>query len=227
MYKALPFVKVFFPLLLMGHAQIMWVKIEFWVLWVGNYHSCSVHLIHWKIPPFYLCGIYKVFMAWPCWKLEWDRIRRFGKCLKNQTRPGISHDAPKLSFHIGFLVFGARGGFPGCGMLGSKYHFLLILQKVGERHLVGWSSFLVGFGGLFCFLFFNPWSQVKPFFNSKPTLELQYLFNPSSSSEENHGRTQQRGQNATSRSAHQRLLAFPRVRMVWDSSRINLRAGGR
>lgn len=56
-------------------------------------------------------------MVWPCWKLEWDRIRSFGKCLKNQTRSGISQAAPKMSFHIGFLVFVARGGFPRHGML--------------------------------------------------------------------------------------------------------------
>lgn len=207
-------------MLSIGPVQIRWIKIEFCEAVGGKLNIPAVYISSIEKFPFCLCRIYKVCVAWPCWKLEWDRIRRFGKCLKNQTRPGINQAAPKLSFHIGFV---ARGGFPGHGMLVTGIQiFPAHFAKGGGKALGGLRWFFDWFWRGFFFVSCSSIPEVKwsPFY-PEPALELEYLFSPSSSSSEgNRGRTQHRGQNATSKSALQHLLAFPRVRMVWDSSRI-------
>lgn len=78
--------------------------------------------------------------------------------MKNQTRSGSSQADPKLSFHVGFLVFVARGRFLGHGMLvaGIQISFPAHFEKGGGKASVGLKWFFGCFGSFFVSSFSIP-----------------------------------------------------------------------
>jgi len=57
--------------------------------WVEKFNTAAVCVPCIEESLLYLCIICTACIVWPCYKLGWDRITRFGKRLKNQNRSGI------------------------------------------------------------------------------------------------------------------------------------------
>lgn len=126
---------------------------------------------------FYLCIIHKVCIVWPCCKLGWDGITRFGKWLKNRNGSGISKAEPKQSFSCGLSsCLRCYRGFParnaGSWSPNIISRSLGVVQKAEEQHQLAWSVVVVFV--FFFFIFFPcPQSQVKHFLHQNHPLRYR------------------------------------------------------
>lgn len=105
-------------------------------------------------------------------------MTRFGKCLENQDRFGISKAGPKQSFlHVLSCVCCCKG-FPEHKMLVAGYTLLSFPATwefcKRQKNSICWAEVF----------FSHPQIQVKYFLHSKTAFELQHLFSPSCFSEE-------------------------------------------